>query len=339
MKDEQQLELFNDDIRDKDISTIDRLFLEVKQYRKCSEFKKKLEFYASFPYLGAYNAALVEQQRPGARFVLTAKKWEELYDRKIKPTARPVIILIPFYPVDFLFDIMDTKPKDKNKWTNDRQVIERIISSHMANNTRDTFFYLDNMERNLPKQGICFNSRYIVGSEIYAEIREDQTEDISVMLNKNTAISHHSYFTISVNAHADWAETLALMFHELGHLFCQHFNCKWWKGRSLTKEVEEFEAETVSYLVCRRLGLHSHSVEKLADYMEEYDVIPPISIDYVLRAVDLTEQMVRGNMDITKGLLYKKDKSFKQKVDVEKERIKKEKEQEKRSRETKTPRY
>ena len=35
------------------------------------EFKKKLDFYCGFPYLGVYNAALVEQQRPGARLVLT----------------------------------------------------------------------------------------------------------------------------------------------------------------------------------------------------------------------------------------------------------------------------
>ena len=109
MSNNKQPDLFDEEKRDKDISSIDRLFRDVKRYRKCSEFKKKLEFYASFPYLGVYNAALVEQQRPGARFVLTSKKWLEKYNRKIKPNARPVIILMPFYPVEFLFDITDTK--------------------------------------------------------------------------------------------------------------------------------------------------------------------------------------------------------------------------------------
>ena len=83
MSEEKQLELFEDN-RDKDISSIDRLFRDVKRYRKSSEFKKKLDFYCGFPYLGVYNAALVEQQRPGARLVLTTKKWEELYNRRIK---------------------------------------------------------------------------------------------------------------------------------------------------------------------------------------------------------------------------------------------------------------
>ena len=64
--------------RDKELSSIDRLFRDVKSYRKSSEFQKKLDFQSKFPYLGVYNAELVDQQRPGARLVLTAKKWEKL---------------------------------------------------------------------------------------------------------------------------------------------------------------------------------------------------------------------------------------------------------------------
>ena len=74
MSEIKQLDLFDADERDKELSTIDQLFKDVKRYRKCSEFQKRLEFYSNFPYLGVYNAELVAQQRPGARFVLTAKK-------------------------------------------------------------------------------------------------------------------------------------------------------------------------------------------------------------------------------------------------------------------------
>lgn len=328
MKEDQQLDMFND-VRDKDISSIDRLFRDVKRYRKSSEFKKKLDFYCGFPYLGVYNAALVEQQRPGARLVLTTEKWRELYRRKIKPNARPVIILMPFYPVEFLFDIADTRPIDNNAHTDEDDIIEEIIHHYRAESMQDVGFYYENMMKNLPKQGICYSNEYITGSELQAEIREDSSEKVHVQINKDYGEEHHSYFTISVSMRASRTEQLASMFHELGHLFCQHIHCSWWEGRSYTKETKEFEAEIVSYLVCKRLGIETNSVRYLSHYMEEKEQIPPILIEFVFQAVDIIEQMAKGNMDVTKCLLYKKDSSFKAKVDKIKEKIKEEKEKKK----------
>lgn len=328
MSEDHQLDLFND-VRDKDISSIDRLFRDVKRFRKSSEFKQKLDFYCGFPYLGVYNAALVEQQRPGARLVLTTEKWRELYNRKIKINARPVIILMPFYPVDFLFDIADTKPIDNSTMADDDEVIDGIIHRYRAKSTQEVGFYYDNMMKNLPKQGIYYTNEYITGSELQAEIRQDSSEKVYVQINKDYGEEHHNYFTLSVSMRANLAGQLASMFHELGHLFCQHLPCSWWEGRSYTKEIKEFEAEIVSYLVCQRLGIETQSVEYLSNYMEENELIPPILIDFVFQAVDIIEQMARGNLDVTKCLLYKKDKQFKAKVDVIKEKIKEEREKKK----------
>lgn len=332
MMESKQLDLFND-VHDKDISSIDRLFRDVKRYRKSSEFKKKLDFYCGFPYLGVYNAALVEQQRPGARLVLTIDKWRKLYNRKIRPNARPVIILMPFYPVEFLFDIADTRSMDNNVKSDEDLIIESIIHHYRAKSTQDVGFYFENMMKNLPKQGICYNHEYITGSELQAEIREDQSEKVCVQINKDYYEEHHSYFTISVSMRATRTEQLASIFHELGHLFCQHIQCAWWKGRSYTKETKEFEAEVVSYLVCKRLGIETNSVRYLSHNLEEDEQIPPILIDFVFQAVDIIEQMAKGNIDVTKCLLYKKDSSFKAKVDIIKEKIKEEKEKKKVARE------
>ena len=54
MNDDKQLELFNE-TSDKELASIDRLFQDIKRYRKCSEFKKKLDFYSIFPYLEILN--------------------------------------------------------------------------------------------------------------------------------------------------------------------------------------------------------------------------------------------------------------------------------------------
>lgn len=329
MSEVKQLELFNEEQRKKDISTIDQLFKDVKRYRKGEEFQRKLDFYSRFPYLGVYNAELVSQQRPGARFVLTAKRWAEEYNRKIKTNARPLIILIPFYPVDFLFDITDTKPIDYTRKVEDNYIIERIINQFMAKSMHPTGYYMEKLWTNMQKNGIFLNDIYIGGSEMFAEIREDQSETLFVPVYKDLNIPHHSYFSLSVNAYANEAKKLALVFHELGHLFCHHFNCSWWEGRNCSKNEKEFEAETVSYLVCKRLGIHSHSIEYLANYLDKNGLIPEISAELVFQAVDIIQSMASEYMNIIDCQLYKHDKEFKRKVDIEREKRKEEKEKEK----------
>ncbi len=67
-------------------------------------------------------------------------------------------------------------------------------------------------------------------------------------------------------------------------------------------------------------------MEYLAYYVEENEKIPPVDIERIFDAVDLIEQIIKGKRDITKCLLYKKDKEFKAKVDIEREKKKQERE-------------
>jgi hypothetical protein len=331
MSEDKQKELIDNEQRKKELSTMDRLFKDIKEYRKSSEFLKKLEFYSNFPYIGVYNAELVSQQRPGARFVLTAKKWAEKYHREIKPNARPLIILVPFYPVEFLFDIVDTKPMED--WlVDDDNVIENIINHFKAESTRDVSYFVHRVNENLPKHGIHLNRRYIVGSEIHAEIRADRSEKLCIQVYKDFRVTNKNYFTISVNAYSE-AEALAAIFHELGHLFLHHIDHSWCKERYYPdkkeeKRIKEFEAEVVSYLVCSRLDIETNSVKYLADYFAENDIIPDISMDRVFQAVDLIQNIASEYMSITDCLLYKHDQAFKDVVDKERKRRKEEKEKE-----------
>ena len=246
------------------------------------------------------------------------------YNRKIKTNARPVIILLPFYPVEFLFDISDTKQIDKTRKEDENIIIERIINRHIASCQSEVGFYMKNLRENLPKYGIHYNSDYQVGSEMRAEIRPDCSEKMYVKINKDHHVEHHNHFTISVSSRADEVEQLAKILHELGHLFCHHIACSWWKDRFYTKAEKEFEAETVSYLVAKRLGIYTPSIEYLSYYVDEKGNIPSILINRVFDAVDLIEQLVKEPRDVTKCLLYKNDEAFKEKVDKEKELIKEE---------------
>jgi hypothetical protein len=67
---------------------------------------------------------------------------------------------------------------------------------------------------------------------------------------------------------------------------------KWWPDRrGLSHVVSEFEAESVSYLVCTRLGVNSPAEVYLANYVEARDKVPSISLECVMKATGLIEDM------------------------------------------------
>lgn len=310
-------DVINEEQRDKERSSIDRLFKDIKDYTTGPEFLKKLQFYTQFPYLGAYNAALVAEQRPGARFVLTAREWKRR-GRKIKHNARPVMILLPFYPVEFLFDVSDTDPIFES--TYDNEIIEDIIHEHLSSCSFSPSYYWENLYNNMPKFGISHNTNYHVGALIQAETIASHSVHIRVRALKNFVVNYKSNFIISIDSKADQVEALALTFHELAHIFCHHINHNWWKDRLCTTEEKEFEAETVAFLVCRRLDIDYNPVKYLAGYVDVDCKIPDISLDSVFRAVDLIEQMSKEHMGINSCFLYKFDETFRQIVNEERER-------------------
>ena len=97
----------------------------------------------------------------------------------------------------------------------------------------------------------------------------------------------------------------ATLVHELAHLYCGHLgtpNQGWWPDRrGLLKEVREFQAESVCYLVCRRLGIDNPSDEYLSNYVKVHEETPEISLDRVMTATGLIEQMGRERLKPRKG--------------------------------------
>jgi hypothetical protein len=97
----------------------------------------------------------------------------------------------------------------------------------------------------------------------------------------------------------------ATLVHELGHLYCGHLGTptdKWWPDRrGLAQAAEEFEAESVCYLVCERLGIDNPSDEYLAGYLGSNERIPPISVDCVMKAAGLIERMGRERLGARKN--------------------------------------
>lgn len=112
-------------------TNLDLLWRNVKAYRLSENFLAVMKACSRFRHLAPYNAVLVEMQRPGARYILSEKEWRNKYDRGIKPNARPQIVLVPFGPVDFLFEINDTYLlKIGQFWKTDDEILEEIATPY-----------------------------------------------------------------------------------------------------------------------------------------------------------------------------------------------------------------
>lgn len=305
---------------------LDNLFEEVKAFRYSKDVKALFDYCRRMQHLSAYNAALVYTQQPGNQLVLPAKKWGE-EGRIVKPNARPLIILLPFGPVGFVYDISDTEPMhgkdsdDEKERLLDKYIIHPFTSTH-----NDLFGFKREMEflkYNMPFYGIKYDMMR-AGSSLGAQIEVFNDAIINVPIEKKrdgspcVSIKYGSRFWIDVNDKADLTEELASLTHELGHLFCHHLyiNDNWWKHRRISEQSKEFEAESTAWLVCYRLGIDSRSIEYLSGYKDN-DLIPPVSFESIFRAVNTIENMMSKRLTYKDGYLYKYDDLFKRTADRE----------------------
>lgn len=292
---------------------IERLFTDVRNYRNSDSFRELITFCAKFKQLSPYNAWMAQLQCPMARFLLTEKEWRNRYNRKLCANARPIIILVPFGPIGMVFDISDTIPVENNlfAFSND-EILSSLARPYRTTGKIDNTT-LDRMLNNLAYNGIAWKY-FKVAADFGAEIRVNHDNKLQIKTVKGEIVYPNDYL-ISVNSNAIGGEFFASLCHELGHLFCHHLpnpHAKW-NVRHLSHKEEEFEAETVSWLVCERAGVKNPSEHYLAGYTDEKGDIPPISINTVLLAVGEIERMMRDapNEALKHGLLYKHCQEFK----------------------------
>jgi hypothetical protein len=110
---------------DEDVAqkALDQLFSLACQYRTSEAYRELMIFVSRFRFYAPYNAMLVHVQMPGATFVAPASRWRKDYWRRIKPDARPLVILQPMGPVMFVFDVSDTEPET------DKNVVQKLVAA------------------------------------------------------------------------------------------------------------------------------------------------------------------------------------------------------------------
>lgn len=287
--------------------SLDELFNNARRYQSGGSYRVFMEFVSRFRFYSPYNAMLLHIQMPGAQFVAPATRWLSLYDRDIKASARPLVILQPMGPVMFVFDVSDTEPRPKA-----RPLPKAVdnpfegLSGHVG-----PAYYertIENAKRDGVKITTCKEGSQSAGSIMVQDSKT--SEKIPFLIAKNK--TGEDIFTLLlvryhllVNEKISREARYATIVHELAHLYCGHIgtpNVKWWPDRiGLANNVSEFEAESVAYLICKRLGIQIPSDLYLSGYLSKNDQdIPPISLERVLKAAGLIETMGLNRMKLRK---------------------------------------
>lgn len=304
-------------------SKLDQLWHSVKSYRSSQHFMKVMQACARFRNLAPYNAMLVEMQRPGAKYVLSEKEWHEKFDRVINPNARPLIVLFPFGPVEFLFEISDTHPLKTNLfWNTDEEILGEIAAPYKTKHEVSDEM-LSELISKLAINGIVFCDSFAAGAGLAGQIEylHKKSFQVDIEIVKNKSLKWPADYLLSVNSNLQNGDCFATICHELGHLFCYHLTSpdgwKKWQIRDIPEEAKEFEAEAVSWLICERLAIGNPSDKYLNNYVSENEMIPSsVSIERILSAAKEVWNLCSPDSSVNykDGLLYKNNEFFKDTV-------------------------
>jgi len=273
---------------------LDDLFDLARKYKSTKEYADLLRFVARFRFYSPYNAMLVHIQRPGSTYVAPAHRWLHHYHHRIKPDAQPLVILQPMGPIMFVFDVSDTDPMEDAPALPDEVVRPfEIRRGHVSQE-------LDLTIENGKRDGVHVAERNS-GSQAAGCIRVAKRGAYQEVVNKlKPAIEYVRVpvrYKILLTKEASREVNYASVVHELAHLYCGHLGTPdrgWWPDRrGLSEQEVEFEAESTSFLVCKRLGIETRSDEYLAGYLggENNHEVPNISLERVMKAAGLIEQM------------------------------------------------
>lgn len=289
---------------------VDELFASVPSFRRGRNLLLLLERMARFRAYGPYNALLVALQRPKARCVLSSARWGN-YNREVKPGAAPIVLLRPFAPVVYVFDVADTRVI---RGRADRLPVEWLVEIEPEPTSPVPEALVGRLLARLPWWGIRHETvptGPASAGELYLAGVTDA--EIPVFVRGGDVVGWRPAYVLGTREDVRPDDRFSALVGALARLFCHHLRCGyergWEGGRELTARAETLEVDIVVWLVCRRRGVASPAYGQLAEYLSTNEPLPEISLDIVLEAVAEVERML-GDCSVRDGYLYRFSPSF-----------------------------
>lgn len=275
---------------------LNELVVDTLRYRQSKEYSRLLRFTRSFRAYKPFNALLVDVQKPGSTFVAPAGRWRDRYHRRLSVDAQPLVILQPFGPVMFVFDVVDTEPLPDAPplplevtdpfavmTPTAPQAVESALERLVEDAKRDGVRVVDvpfgdQLAGRIGRSGPGGSQHFQVGS------RPPALVELPVR------------YDLEVNARQAGLTRYATLAHELGHLYCGHLgtpNEKWWPdGRHEDHRTAEFEAGSVAAIALGRLDPTASFPPYLAQHLQTDEHVPErLNLEHVMKAAGLVIEM------------------------------------------------
>jgi len=260
------------------LSAVDELISSALAYNTPGRFQELMQFASRMPRVAPYNTMLLHVQNPLLTYAATVKEWAVL-GRKVKPGARPYIVLKFKGPVSFVFNITDTMGAPLPP-----AVQREIEDPFAATGTVDAEAWASMMTLSAKLRIQVVESPMLVTLAGFAGQSSKGGADYRIELNE---------------AH-DLPTRFTTLAHELGHLFCGHCGKRptdfWEERMGLDIATRELEAEAVAYLVASMRKLTTASQKYLSGYLQSGTTLPPFSMEHILTAAHVVEEMASGRL-------------------------------------------
>ena len=252
-----------------DARLLGTLFEDAAAYRSSAQYRDLLRFVARMRRFSPFNAMLLHRQKPGLSYATTAREWRVRWKRAVTEDARPLVVLMPFGPVGFVYDVQDT---------------EALPGAPAL--PRDAFAF--------PAAGAVTKLalKAIVKAVEDAGIRVCEVDEGD--WHAGRILRSGDAYTVKVNRNHPRPTRFTTIAHELAHLYLGHLGKDAKRRiparRGVAERMQEIEAESVAYLVGHRNGVAPVSDAYLSGFVEAGEPFErTLDVDRVMRAAGAVE--------------------------------------------------
>lgn len=280
---------------------INDFFRNVLLLKGSKNFENFLKFQKRCRYHAPFNNALVYAQNPQCHYYATSGQWLKRFNREVKDGARALVILFPFGPIEFVYDLSDTSPL--NGIDNPQEVDRKLYNwweekgfNHFDHRILEKT--IENCEQSYKiETAIRDKIDYQGNRGAFGVAYRDSRKKIHIEL-------HPKYHDKEVALEAYGVLCHEIAHHLLGHLGAihEHSNAQIVKestlyGRlredrsNLPKKTEELEAELTAWLVFDMFGIEKNSEPYIAMYLESEDDLRAFDFSLVLKTAGKIRDM------------------------------------------------
>jgi hypothetical protein len=272
-----------------------------------------LNYSNAFRRLGIWNARMAYIQRPGARVIASEYEWKTV-SRSVVPDAIPIMILWPFSPIRYVYELEDTEPPIDRKAFKDPfatqghfhpKALPALLSSIQKQKRFKISF--EPRRQGSARAGSAASHGAQAGQPTAGPWQHSSRPGKFAKENATSSPGQVSEgipsYRVTFNDRLDPAERFVTIVHELGHIFLGHLGeCasgqsdddeSGWPNRVwLGKNEKEVEAEAVAYLVASRAAVITASAQYLKEYAKRADM-KKVDLELVVRAAARIERLAK----------------------------------------------